>query len=203
MTTITITLPMPDKYLNPNSRYSERFRRQIRAGHRAWAVVEARSELVRRNHFDGPLFPPGTRLVVTAACTPPRFGRRWDDDNLRAALKGYLDGMEQAGVYADDRLVDIDRVLWSKPEGPGQVVLTVREDTRDRAAAIEDAARTIIEDYLAHSGFDRLPYHRAWRGVDGTLDPPHVVWTPHSTVVPGKLLAALADALGYARGEDE
>jgi hypothetical protein len=195
MTTITITLPMPDKYLNPNSRYSERFRRQIRAGHRAWAVVEARSELVRRNHFDGPLFPPGTRLVVTAACTPPRFGRRWDDDNLRAALKGYLDGMEQAGVYADDRLVDIDRVLWSKPEGPGQVVLTVREDTRDRAAAIEAAARAIIEEQLAHKLHD-LPQHKL-SGLG------YWYWSPAGVMVPGELLAALADALGYEWGKEE
>jgi Holliday junction resolvase RusA-like endonuclease len=63
---------------------------------------------------------------------PTWAARRLDDDNLIRGLKGAIDGLTDAGVWADDRQVRWGRIVWDKAEPlRGGVLLLLRAAAED------------------------------------------------------------------------
>lgn len=100
MNSITITLPVPHKYLNPNrakrsigfARGHARAKRDAKGN--AYVAALAASKSSR------PMWKRAT-VQVTLYCRTPS-GLRMDDDNLIASLKSVADGIAQAGIVAND-----------------------------------------------------------------------------------------------------
>jgi crossover junction endodeoxyribonuclease RusA len=90
---VTITLPLPDRKLSPNSRTH-------------WA---AKAKAVKAARAYAAWQTVGNRLGLDAATitvTPYyRDRRRHDSDNLLASLKPSIDGLVDAGLLTDDNRV--------------------------------------------------------------------------------------------------
>jgi Holliday junction resolvase RusA-like endonuclease len=134
--TLTIELGLPPRELcgngpPPASRGAKIGRsRAVRAQREAaWqaatAAILAQRDPARRRAL--PQFPGGrVRVDVLVRRDPTWSARRLDDDNLIRGLKAALDGLSDAGVWADDRQVRYGHITW-EPAEPlrGAVVLTL------------------------------------------------------------------------------
>ncbi len=91
------TLPIPDKCIHPNARPHYMQKARATAGARWDAFLVGQSS--------------GVKLTGTVTLQPYWFfrdiGRRIvrDGDNLNAWIKPYLDGLQDAGVFDNDRNV--------------------------------------------------------------------------------------------------
>lgn len=100
MKSITITLPVPHKYLNPNNagrsiafaRGKSRVKRAAKGN--AYIAALAASKNTR------PMWERATVAVRLFVRTPS--GLRMDADNLIASLKPHADGIAEAGIVAND-----------------------------------------------------------------------------------------------------
>lgn len=113
--TFTITIPWPGKYNNPNSRPPH------------WAVKASHVSQARRDSFLAcaahPKRPIGwtrARVNVTAYHKTRRFK---DPQNIIAALKASIDGIEDAGVIENDNGLEWGPVTRLKDRDNPRVVL--------------------------------------------------------------------------------
>ncbi len=95
MNSITITIPLPERALSPNTRvhWSRKAKAVKRYRRLAWAAA-----------FDATPCTPerwAKASVAIAAYYPTR--RHPDPDNLIASLKAAFDGIADAGIVANDR----------------------------------------------------------------------------------------------------
>jgi hypothetical protein len=143
--TLTITVGYPRPALGPNGR-----------GHwasKARLVAAAREEAARmasplylycpsmqcnivgaccysRCYAEKPFFPPGARVRVDATVRLGERRKAMDTlDNFWACLKAAIDGLTDAGVWADDRQAVRGEVAYAagRVAGEGTVTLTLRE----------------------------------------------------------------------------
>jgi len=68
-------------------------------------------------------FPASVKLIVDIYASPPDRRKR-DLDNI---LKGTLDALQHAGVYADDNQIDELHVYRMSPEPNGELVVRIKE----------------------------------------------------------------------------
>lgn len=94
MKSVTIHLPMPAKELSPNWRGHWAPKAKQKRIQRETAAMLVREQMPRRHR-------PWTEAEVKIVVTPP-CSRRRDRDNLLSAMKGAIDGTEDAGLIADD-----------------------------------------------------------------------------------------------------
>lgn len=119
MKPLTITLPLPDYALTLNGTRNRFKRARLAKEHRGWAKLKAQSLLTKRPHF-----PAGVPVQVDVRVERKPRGRRMDDSAVIECLKAYIDGLEDAGVFEDDRCVRWGSVEWDlKPTGRGLVHL--------------------------------------------------------------------------------
>jgi hypothetical protein len=125
VTTITIALPVPIPWLSANVR--RRLHHQALARHTrqqrhdaalcAYAAFMAYPSAVAR-----PFFPAGRVRLDVTVCPRPRQ-QRCDDTAVWEALKPALDGVEDAGIVADDKQLVVGSLTWSK-ERSATILLT-------------------------------------------------------------------------------
>lgn len=97
MTSVTITLPLPDKVLSPNARCH-------------WAVkskaTRSLRELSKWSTFAETSKLGGMKKSWRTATVQARFyfrdKRRRDTDNMLASLKAAFDGLKDSGLIVDD-----------------------------------------------------------------------------------------------------
>src|SRR3990167_92066 len=97
MTTLTVTLPWPGRYLWPNKHtraYIAKAAQGKQARWDAWfAAVDA------RNLAD---WQTPQKALLTIAVKTNKPGPLPDPDNCLAACKAYIDGCTDAGIWVDD-----------------------------------------------------------------------------------------------------
>lgn len=95
--TLHVVLPLPPKELSPNARVHWSLRSRLVKAARARATEGARTAL----HFAGMAPPMWERAYVKMIFYWPDKRRR-DASNAAASTKAYEDGIEDAGVIAND-----------------------------------------------------------------------------------------------------
>jgi hypothetical protein len=125
MTSITVTLPFPDKALSPNSRNK-------------WDKVKATDEAkgwaylaIRQNYlvFDNPPFPADANLIASFVFLPPDDRYR-DLDNMVAMCKAYIDGIFDA-IGGNDRKIDTIEAHRNPKIKGGFVTITITESEEE------------------------------------------------------------------------
>lgn len=107
----TLVIPAPTDWINANRRIHYQQKARLTAAWRAAAALYAQSA-------GGPSFE---RCTVTA--TPRPIGsRRRDAANLYPTIKACIDGLTDAGVFADDN----DKVIAALTINPCDPIPTVR-----------------------------------------------------------------------------
>lgn len=119
---VTVVLPIPSKTLSPNGRKHWRTQRAAVKQAREWGRLAALAALSPCN---------ATRPLWTAANVDLKLVRkdrrgRWDEDNLIASCKSYIDGVVDAGLLANDRGLRWGQVVQEvdKSELRGRIELT-------------------------------------------------------------------------------
>lgn len=98
---LTITLPLPDASLSPNSRKHWRVKAKATATYRLLSKLEAINAMLRCNmHHAEWTF--AWRLATVRCLFYHRDSRRRDSDNLLASMKAAFDGLADAGVVTND-----------------------------------------------------------------------------------------------------
>ena len=117
---ITIELPWPDKRLSPNSRVHRRAK--------AEAIKEAR-HIGKINALTSTSAPPNFMLFrdqkITYTFCPPTKHKR-DDDNFKAMMKSFRDGVADA-YNIDDNRFHTQPAEWGEVVKGGKVVLRLEE----------------------------------------------------------------------------
>ena len=113
MNIITVTVPIPDKRLNPNNfhgntKYAAIARTNAKRKSRRVAELLCISEMNKAGEGGKWI---SARVVVTWYA---RTAATLDRDNARAMLKSALDGFTRAGLWVDDKDVDIVEVKREK-----------------------------------------------------------------------------------------
>lgn len=110
-----LVLPFPEKILWPNGRGHHMAVHRAFQKHKQWARLATLSESVRA--------PIASRIEWTATFYP-KTANAIDDDNARASLKAYQDGIALA-LGVDDRVFAAPTIRFGKPEKPGRVEIEV------------------------------------------------------------------------------
>ena len=122
--TYTITLAVPNRVLWGNGRTrNERYRRVLIRDHRQRARDAA---------IGHPIQPPMLRARVDCRFHFTTAARR-DDQNLIHGLKAYIDGLEDAGVIANDF-----GVSWGEIEQPADAMMRELETVDIMFTEIDD-----------------------------------------------------------------
>ena len=121
MNSISITLPLPERALSPNTRvhWSRKAKAVKRYRRLAWATAAEAS---------GPGMPEmwAKASVAIAAYYPTR--RHPDPDNLIASLKAAFDGLADAGIVSNDRgLWPLRPEIFTDRANP-RIELTITEE---------------------------------------------------------------------------
>lgn len=115
-----IELPLPAKILWPNGRGHHMAVAREKRKHREWAFYATVAEF-------GPAALEGQASRIQWLVTfYPKTRHAIDDDNARASLKAYQDGIAQA-LGINDKLFDAPRIQWGEPEKPGKIVVHIGE----------------------------------------------------------------------------
>lgn len=96
MTELTISIPMPSRYLSPNQKAHWATKARWARMQRHLTTLFVREALGRRRA------PKWDEADVIIAVHPPDRRPR-DRDNILASLKSAFDGAQDAGVVANDR----------------------------------------------------------------------------------------------------
>lgn len=112
-----IELPFPAKILWPNGRGHHMAKHREFQKHKAWAWAAMCAD--RTYAYAG----GRVRWSVTIY---PKTRNAIDDDNARASLKAYQDGIA-AALSIDDKLFDAPRIQWGEPVKDGKVVIELRQ----------------------------------------------------------------------------
>lgn len=114
-----ITLPFPDKILWPNGRGHRMAKHRAFQKHKEWAYHATLAALPRCFKHNG------VEINLHFDITPKGATRRpIDKDNAVAAMKAYLDGIALA-MKVDDSTFAVPSISFSKPLGPGGVVVSL------------------------------------------------------------------------------
>ncbi len=115
---ITIHLPIPPLAVRPNSRTHWRVKGRANKGCRALSNLMCKEALAGRK---SPMWSKATIQIEA------RF-KTWkgmDPDNLCASIKGYTDGIQDAGIVANDnQLWPLRPVIITRSKTPG-ITLTI------------------------------------------------------------------------------
>lgn len=99
---VTITLPLPHKYLSPNARVHHMAKHRVKATARLLAKLESFNVMNRdacANHGESVW---GWKAATVRCLFYFRDSRKRDGDNLLASMKTYFDGIADSGLIGDD-----------------------------------------------------------------------------------------------------
>lgn len=117
---IIITLPLPHKSLSPNARCHWRAKAKAVKSYRAQAGLEVMAETCGEK-WKWP--------TATVQCTFYfKDARKRDKDNLLASMKSAFDGLEDAGLVANDNDFTHLPVRIEKDKINPRVVVEIRKD---------------------------------------------------------------------------
>lgn len=94
---IAVTLPLPPKELAPNARAHYMARARATERYRDLAAWRSRAEILRLR-----IEPPRWAAATVQVRYSFQVRRRRDGDNLLCSLKAAFDGLQAAGIVADD-----------------------------------------------------------------------------------------------------
>lgn len=115
-----IELPFPAKILWPNGRTrSTGWKAAEFRKHKQWAFLAAKAVLP-------PCFKWSGEPVTWSATFYPKTRNAIDDDNARASLKAYQDGLALA-LGINDSLFDAPTIHFAEPVKNGRVVIVIGE----------------------------------------------------------------------------
>lgn len=112
-----IELPYPAKILWPNGRGHYMARHREFQKHRQWAQAAGLAYL--RQFWDA--VPDRIHWTVTFY---PKTRHPIDDDNARASLKAYQDGLA-AAIGVNDNIFSAPTIQWGEPVKGGKVVVEI------------------------------------------------------------------------------
>ena len=118
---IEVTLPWPDKRLNPNVKLN-RYRK-------AEATAESRAEgkvIAKNNGLMEHEYTKDTKFMVTTAFYPPDRRKRDIYENMPRTLKPYIDGIFDC-LELDDCQIRVTMNWWGEVVKGGKVVLRLEE----------------------------------------------------------------------------
>jgi Holliday junction resolvase RusA-like endonuclease len=128
VTSITVPIPLPVPWLSANVR--RRLHHQALARHTrqqrhdaalcAYAALAGYPDALQR-----PLFPTGRVRLDVTVCPRPRQ-QRADDGAVIEAMKASIDGLEDAGIVANDSQIVFGSLTWSQ-ERTSTILLTLTE----------------------------------------------------------------------------
>jgi crossover junction endodeoxyribonuclease RusA len=117
-----IELPYPPKQLMPNFKRSHHWtaysKQSKNARTLAWGLT-AQELGPKLRQYEA---PNGLEIRITVA-PPMRGGPVADEDNLKGALKHYLDGISDA-LGVNDRLFRFAAIEWLPKSGAGRVIIS-------------------------------------------------------------------------------
>ena len=119
---MTIILPLPDRKLSPNARVHWRALHAAKRDARDTARMLA---TLRLNGSDPPMWDRARAKVTWYF--PTARGR--DPDNAMASLKAYWDGLEDAGIVANDCGIWPDRPEFMIDRDKPRIEIEIREET--------------------------------------------------------------------------
>ena len=118
---VSFELPFPAKILWPNGRGHWAAKAKAFKEHKAWAFYGLKAML-------GPSLPHTVKdgePVDWAVTVHPKTANRVDDDNARASLKAYQDGLAQA-LGVDDSWFRPPSLAFGEPVKGGKVIVWVK-----------------------------------------------------------------------------
>lgn len=123
---ISIIIPWPERPLWPN--------RQGMGRREGFAKARAR----KKARMDGKILGLSKRCtferpIISALFVHPKRGGVPDADNCLAAIKGYVDGLTDAGLWKNDRIVEWGSLRRERAvtSGGQRVELTIKESRVD------------------------------------------------------------------------
>lgn len=119
-----IELPFPAKILWPNGRGHHMAKHREFKKHKAWAYLATKGFLA--GSFDGSLDGFFDHPIAWSATFYPKTANAIDDDNARASLKAYQDGIA-AALGIDDKNFSAPTVRFAEPVKHGRVVIVIGE----------------------------------------------------------------------------
>jgi len=111
---IEITLPWPNKWLNPNNNHRM-------ANYRAKQEAKEYAYYMTLSHILSTEYRPPEQMTITYTFCPPDKRKR-DDDNFIAAMKASRDGVAKA-LGVDDTCFVTQPVEWGDVVRGGRVTL--------------------------------------------------------------------------------
>lgn len=121
--TITVMFPLPRVLLSINAMSGMHWARKATIVRQQRVAVgwAAKLQTSANNH---PVFPAG-RVRVNMTVFPRKGQHRPDDTALWEAAKPWLDGLEDAGIVANDKQFVVGALTWaSERKGEVELVLT-------------------------------------------------------------------------------
>ncbi len=113
-----IELPFPAKILWPNGRGHWAAKARAFKQHKMWAYIVTSASTAR----------VGTGRIKWSVVMFPKTAHAIDDDNARASLKAYQDGIAQA-LGVDDSRFDAPTLTFGKPFKGGLVSIVIEQGT--------------------------------------------------------------------------
>ncbi len=112
------TLPFPDKILWPNGRGHHMAKHRAFKQHKAWAFYATQAVTPMR------FCDAAEARVDWSVTVHPKTRNGIDDDNARASLKAYQDGIALA-LGVDDRAFNAPRLTFGEPIKGGLLSITL------------------------------------------------------------------------------
>ena len=129
--TITIELPLPPQELRPNARvhWAKKARKVKEYRSRAkWAALR-----IMQREFGDLASRIGGEIIIPFPIEQPtvrvtmlnKTARKMDPDNLIASMKSAMDGLTDAGVWADDRELTILSPIRGKDATNPRIIIEI------------------------------------------------------------------------------
>jgi len=118
--TLTVTIPLPPRFLSPNARAHWRPKAACTKRYRRDAMIAAKAAM-------GHAPPPLWKRATLQAAFHHKARRLRDDDNAMGSLKAARDGLADAGVVIDDNGFTVLPPTFAVDKNDPRVVLTITE----------------------------------------------------------------------------